>query len=161
MNNYISTFTSLSSDTLILIILATIFLFIGLRIGKNTLVSIILSLYLSVLLYSNSFFVNSLIFVSKDPAKLFWNHLAIFALFFVPIYLILSKIISVEGDRGPLKLLKIGILALVSTGLLIAIFYHVLSIAPIYNFSSAIDNLFASSRAFTIWLILPLITMFF
>jgi hypothetical protein len=161
VNNYISTFTSLSSDTLILIILAVAFLFLGFRKGKDVLVTGLLSLYVTAFLYSNAFFVNSLIFVAKDPAKLFWNHLAIFILFFVPVYLILSKIILAENDRGPLGLIKMAILSLVTTGLLITIFYHVVPISTVYNFSSAVDSLFESSRTFTVWLILPLAALFF
>lgn len=161
MNNYISTFTSLSSDTLFLIILIAVFLFIGLRKGKGVLVTIIVSLYISTFLYSYTFLVKSLVFVSDDPFKLFWNHLAIYVLFFVPVYIILNKIISTEGDRGPVGFVKVGLLSVVLVGFTIAILYHFLSLSSVYNFSSSINDLFASKNSLRVWMILPLLSLFF
>ena len=159
MNNYLSTLTAISSDTIIVLAIVALLLFIAFQFGKGYITSIIVSVYISAFLYTNAFFVQKLVFVSNDVSKLFWNHLGIFLLFFIPIFYLLRNIISGEyGRRG--KFIGGGLLAVATAGLILAIFYHVIPLNPVYNFSAGIDKLFATDMMFTIWLIIPLLALF-
>jgi hypothetical protein len=160
VNNYLSTFTAISSDTIVVLAIVALLFFIAFQFGKGYLTSVIVSLYISAFLYTNAFFVQKLVFVSNDASKLFWNHLGIFLLFFVPVFYLLRNIISGDyGRRG--KFISAGLLAIATGGLVLAIFYQVIPLTPIYNFSAGIDKLFATDTMFTVWLIIPLLVLFF
>ncbi len=160
MNNYISTLTSVSSDTLIILVLLVIILGIGFKFGRNQLVSLILAIYVAAFLYVNIFFASNFVFVEKSSSMLFWNKLGIFLLFLIPVNLLINKSLGGYESRGN-RFVKIGLLAIALLGLTLAIFYHVVPITSVHNFSSGIDKLFASSTAYTLWLLIPLIVLFF
>lgn len=160
VNNYLSTFTAISSDTIIVLAIIALLFFIAFQFGKGYITSIIVSIYISAFLYTNAFFVQKLVFVGNEASKLFWNHLGIFLLFFIPTFYLLRNIISGDyGRRG--KFLGAGLLAIATAALVLAIFYHVIPLTPVYNFSSGIDKLFATDTMFTLWLIIPLLVLFF
>ncbi len=160
VNNYLSTFTAISSDTIIVLAIVALLFFIAFQFGKSFITAIIVSIYISAFLYMNAFFVQKLVFVGNEANKLFWNHLGIFLLFFVPVFYFLKNIISGDyGRRG--KLIGSGLLAIATAGLVLAIFYQIIPLIPVYNFSAGIDKLFATDTMFTIWLIIPLLVLFF
>ena len=160
MNNYLSTLTSISTDTLIVGGLVALFFFIAVHFGKGYITAIIISVYVSIFLYGNAFFVQNLVFVENEPDKLFWNHLGIMLLFLIPVFYVLKNIVTGDyGRRG--KVIGAGLMAIGAAGLVISIFYQVLPITPVYDFSAGIDSLFSSDKMLTVWLILPLILLFF
>jgi hypothetical protein len=161
VTSYLHTITSLSTDTLILVGLVVIIFFAALKLGRGHLVSGILSLYVASFLYTNVSFIKTLTLATGSSANLFWNHLAIFLILFIPIHFITQKQISADFGRGMLGFVKAGLSAIAGAGLLLSIFYHVVPIDSVYHFSSVVNNLFASETAFTIWLIAPLVLLFF
>ena len=54
-----------------------------------------------------------------------------------------------------------GLLSVAAAGLLVSIFYHVIPLTPVYNFSPAIDKIFSTDTDFAIWLLAPLVLLFF
>lgn len=118
--------------------------------------SAILSIYIAALLYLHVPFVKALTIAGKDAAPLFWNHLAIFAIFFALAFFVLQKHVSSFGSHLQIFL---GTLALL--GLILTVFYHVVPIAPIYKLPAVLSPYFATTTAFTVWLIAPLVILFF
>jgi hypothetical protein len=118
--------------------------------------SAILSIYIASLLYLSVPFVKTLVVMGKDAAPLFWNHLAIFAIFFAIAFFALSKHIASYGST-----IRTTLAALLLIGLIIMIFYRIVPIAPIYKLPSLLDPYFNTDIAFTAWLIGPLIALIF
>lgn len=160
MTNYLHSITSLSTDTIFILLVIGFVFFLGLRLGRGYIVSALLSLYLSAFIYSYATFTKTLTAI-KGSGGLFWNHAGILLLIFVPINFILGKVISTDFGRGPIRFIRAGILALVFTGFLLSLLYHIIPLEPVYNLSPFIDRLFASDFAFTLWLITPLVVLFF
>jgi len=127
----------------------------------NKLASAVLSIYIGLFLYTALPFTKVLNSVTKSSLNVFWNHLGILLLFVIPIWFILSKVISDDPGRGAVKAIRLLLLAIGLLGLVIAIFYRIIPITSIYNFPSFIDKLFVPDLAYTAWLIAPLIILFF
>jgi len=125
---------------------------------QNRLVAGILSLYIASFLYTLVPFVKVLTLV-KGSDQLFWNHLAIFAIFFVPIFFILNKYIDSYSSRGVLGYIKIVLLFVALIGIIISIFYNIIPVAPVYTLPTILDQFFLPDLSFTIWLLAPLVVM--
>jgi hypothetical protein len=127
---------------------------------QNKLTAGIISLYLAAFLYTQVPFVKTLTLV-KGADQLFWNHLAIFAIFLVPIFIIVSKYIDSEPTFGALGYIKLLLLLVAVVGIIITIFYRFVPVESVYQIPSGIEKYFVSDLSFTIWLIAPLIILFF
>ena len=125
----------------------------------NKLVSFVLSFYLATVIYTNAFFVTTLT-VAKASDQLFWNKLGIFVIILLPVYFIVNKFVAVQSGRGGMQVLRIVLVSLATLGLVVAFFYHVIPLAPLYHFPKLLDPYFASASLFTIWLIVPLVVLF-
>src|SRR3989344_2179087 len=124
--------TNLPLDTIILITIFIILLVYSLRYGKYKIISI---------LYSQIIFF--LIIV------VFFN-------------IIIRKFILEEFlARGFRQFIESGFLAVVGSGLLFAISYHIIPITLIYDFAAPIDALFSSTRMLFWWLAIPFIVLLF
>src|SRR3989344_2471601 len=63
--------------------------------------------------------------------------------------------------RGFRQFIESGFLAVVGSGLLFAISYHIIPITLIYDFAAPIDALFSSTRMLFWWLAIPFIVLLF
>lgn len=161
MNSYIQTFNSLPADFLIIGGIFAVVLFLSLRQGKSYLASGIISLYLASFIYEFLPFTKTLVSSIQGSSNIFWIHTAAFLIFFVPIYFVISKVILSDFGRGSKKFARALLLSAAFVGLLISIFYHIIPLESVYNFSTTIDKLFISDMAFNFWLIAPLLLLFF
>ncbi len=127
---------------------------------ENKLVAGLISLYLAILLYTQAFFVKTLT-ILKGSDQLFWNHIMILVIFFLPIFYVVNKHISVDSDGGLKRYLKLVLLIIAIVGLVISVLYHIVPIAPIYHFPSILNQFFAPEQIFTVWLIAPLAILLF
>jgi hypothetical protein len=122
--------------------------------------SAIFSIYIAALLYTTVPFVKTLTIAGNPSADgapaLFWNHLAIFAIFFLLAFFVLQRHISSFG--GGLQIF-LGTVALL--GLILTVFYHIIPIAPVYELPKVLAPYFSTNTAFTAWLIAPLVVLFF
>ena len=121
--------------------------------------SLIVSIYITALLYANLFFIKQLTLV-KGADELFWNHLAIFIIILIPVFFLINKYISAPVSRGAMKPLRAVLLLIALVGLILTVLYHIIPLEPIYNLPAQVDQLFASETAFTVWLIAPLLVLF-
>ena len=125
---------------------------------ENKLVAGLISLYLAMFLYTQAFFVKTLT-ILKGSDQLFWNHIMILVIFFVPIFFAVNKHTTDSSAEGFKKYLKVFLLVVSIIGLIISILYHIVPINPIYHFPSMMDQFFAPDQIFTIWLIVPVVIL--
>lgn len=126
---------------------------------QNRLIAGILSLYLASFFYTQVPFVKVLTLV-KGSDQLFWNHIAIFAIFFVPTFLILTKYIDSDSRRGVFGYIKIVLLLIAFIGIIISILYNIIPVAPVYTLPSVLEKFFLPDLSFTLWLLIPIAVMF-
>lgn len=116
----------------------------------------IFSLYIATLFYLTIPFVQKLTAAGKATPAMFWNHLAIFVIFFCLAFFVLGRHISSFAGHGKLALSSISVI-----GLVLTILYRVIPIAPVYKLPAILTPYFATDIAFTAWLIAPLVVLFF
>jgi len=119
--------------------------------------SAIFSIYIATLLYTVIPFVQKLTIAGqKDSAGLFWNHLAIFVIFFCLAFFVLGRHITSFAGHG-----KLFVAAICLAGLVLTVLYRVVPIAPVYALPKILTPYFATDTAFTAWLLAPLAVLFF
>ena len=161
MNTYIKTFTSLPVDFLILGVIFAVILFIALKQGRSYLAAAIVTLYISSFFYIALPFTKVLTNTLKGSSNVFWIHIGIFLIFYVPVYFAISQIIMTDFGYGAMRYIRASLLTIVFIGLLLSIFYHFIPIESVYNFSPIIDSIFSSDMALNFWLLIPLVVLFF
>lgn len=125
----------------------------------NRLTAIIISFYISIILYSNAFFTDDLIIATSNTG-LFWNRLAIFAAFLALSYFTTEKFILTDGGGGMKRYMRLALRCAAVAGLTISVLYHIVPVDAVYTLPASLDNLFASDSAFTWWLLIPLAVLF-
>lgn len=125
---------------------------------QNRLIAGILSLYLASFFYTQVPFVKVLTLV-KGSDQLFWNHIAIFVIFFIPILFILTKYIDSDSSRGVLGYIKVALLFIAFIGIIISILYNIIPVAPVYTLPAVLDKFFLPNLSFTLWLLVPIAVM--
>jgi hypothetical protein len=158
----LETVMNLSFDTIILIVIFLVFFIYGLKFGKRKIISLTLSLYASVPIVYFFPYLQSISFFGDTEKAMLYSQIGLFILVIILINVVLSEIISWElHNRGLRKFIENGFLAFASSGLLIAISYHIINISDLYDFVGLVDTLFASTTLFFWWLVAPLIVLFF
>ncbi len=142
--------TSLGSvPTDIFVILALfLVLFVWTKMkGFNGPVALLVSLIASTALFNAFPYVS---IFSSSP----FVPLALFAVLTGALTYVLSGIISIFSFQGgAMDWLKTAVLAFLLTALIVGISYHVVSIAPVYTWSGAVDFVFKPD-AYFFWLLL-------
>lgn len=143
-----------------IIIAGTFFVlvFFGFQFGKDKIISLILSLYITLLIYLNFPYLDLFIL---DGMELISN-IGVFVVFLFLINMILKRMILSEYPHDLMhKWFEIIVLSLVATTLLLAFIYHVLPVFAVHDFSPDVDKYFATSELFFWWLVAPFVAMFF
>ena len=147
-----------------LIILAVIFVVLFLYtvyFGKNRIISLILSFYPSVFLFKSFPWVSKLLLLHGDK-MLVLNNVGIFLIFFLPLNIIINRyIFSESGHSGMSHVFRIVGFAFSATILVVLFSYSVVNLDIFYNFSPALDALFASPDRVFIWELAPIALLAF
>jgi len=148
----------ISTDIIALVVLFIIFFSYALYFGKNRMISLILSFYPALYLFSSFPFTDKLIFMEGGIALLI-NQIVLFLIFLIPLDIIIGRYVSSAGYGGSKYLKMIGYsIALV---VLVLVFsYSVVSLDSFYNFGSSVDNIFSNDYMFWLTLI-PLAIILF
>lgn len=161
-NNAIETVASLSLDTIILAIIFAVFFTYGLKYGKQRIIFLILSFYISIPIISVFPYTEKLSFFGETDKAIVYAQIAVFLVAIVILNIIIGRVISWElRSRGLRKLIETGALAFASSGLLMAISYHIIPITALHDFAAPIDSLFASPSLFFWWLVIPFVILLF
>ncbi len=148
-----SFFGMFSSDVLLIVgIFALIFVSV-LYFGRGRAVSLILAFYPTVMIFKSLPFMDKLIFFTTDKL-ITLNKLGIFLIFYIPLYIIVSRYIFLSLEYSRMSVLKNSLLALSVLIVFFIFIYNVVGIHPIYDFSSQIDGLFDGEGNIFYWNIL-------
>ncbi len=148
---------SAASDFLIILILVTVFFLYAWYVGRGQLVSVLLAFYCAYALYVMFPYMSYLPTAPALTALLAQAgvYLGLSFLFFI----ILRRVVVSD-------FLYIGILGLIAlsfftAAFLLALAYQVFPVASVYDFTPAIDLLFAPKEYFFWWFIAPAVGLFF
>lgn len=134
--------------------------FYGITSGKTRLISVLLSLYVSALVFENFSYLN--FFVSGRPLfEVFLFRSLIFVILIILLSLLFNRILFRDSLGGTKVWWQVFLLSFLEVGLLMSLIFQLLPAKDIFDFSPLVRNLFASSRAFFWWLTLPLVALFF
>lgn len=146
-----------ASDFLIVLVLFGIFFLFAYYVGRGPFVALLLSFYSAYALYAMFPYMS---YLPTAPAMTsLLAHIGLYTAFSLAFYIILRRVVVSD-------FLYIGIFGLVALSFLGAAFlltlaYHVFPVASVYNFTPAIDLLFASKTYFFWWFTAPAVGLFF
>jgi hypothetical protein len=139
-----------SSDVLFLGIAFIIFFVYSVYAGRNRTVSLVFAYYPAVLLYKNFPFASKLI-IAQGAKMIALNKVGVFLIFFIPIYIIISRFIVIEGLHlskpnfmQKMHLLRNVGLSLVCLSVLVLFSYTVIDLTVFHQFSPMIASLFST-----------------
>jgi len=145
------------SDFLIILVLVAIFFLYAWYIGRGQLVSILLAFYCAYALYVMFPYESALPTAPALTALLAQAGLYIGLAFLF--FIILRRV--VVSDFLYVGLFGLIALSFLGAAFLIALAYHVFPVAEVYNFTPAIDLLFAPKEYFWWWFVAPAVGLFF
>lgn len=148
---------NMASDFLIVLVLFAILILFATRVGRGPFVASILAFYAAYGVYLAFPFMSALPSAPALTAVL--SRAGLFIGLSVIFYIILRRV--VVSDFLYIGLMGIFLLALLASGFIFALAYHTFSITTVYQFTPAIDMLFASKDYFFWWFIAPAIGLFF
>ena len=154
---YSLTVWNFAGDFLIIIVPVLIFFAFARSEGRGPFVAVLLSFYCAYALYL-TFPYSSFLPTAPALTALLAQVGLYFALSLV-FYLILRRI--VVSDFLYIGILGLIILSFLATAFLIALAYHIFPVAAVYNFTPALDALFAAKAYFWWWFAAPAIGLFF
>ncbi len=122
-------------------------------------VSLILSLYVTSLVYTHAFFIERLMFLEKVDQQ-FYNQLGIFLIILLPIYFLLNRLVVSAGGGGARQFVRKTLHFVAALGLFATILYHVVPLESVYDLPAQVDQIFSSETMLTFWLLAPLLVLF-
>ncbi len=148
---------SAASDFLIILILVTVFFLYAWYVGRGQLVSVLLAFYCAYALYVMFPYMSYLPTAPALTALLAQAgvYLGLSFLFFI----ILRRV--VVSDFLYIGILGLIALSFLAAAFLIALAYQVFPVASVYQFTPAIDLLFAPKEYFFWWFTAPAVGLFF
>lgn len=146
-----------ASDFLIIIILFGILFLFAWYIGRATLVSVLLAFYAGYAVYTA--FPYTALLPTAPALTALMSHIGLYAALSFVFYIILRRV--VVSDFLYVGIFGTIILAFLGSAFLIALAYHVFPVADVYNFTPAIDALFAAKAYFFWWFAAPAVGLFF
>lgn len=154
---YAFTAWSAASDFLIIIILFSVLFLFAWYVGRATLVSILIAFYAGFAVYKMFPFMSYLPTAPAMTALL--AQAALYLGLTLVFYIILRRV--VVSDFLYVGLFGTIILSFLGATFILALAYHVFPVASVYNFTPAIDLLFAPIKYFFWWFAAPAIGLFF
>ncbi len=155
-----SFFSELSIASLVAILTAATLFTFAIRYGKDRIIALIFSLYISLLVYIHFPYTSKFSLFTGSDVNILLSNAIIFFAFVIGIYVIIERVIFTDyPDRGIKRFIEALSLSLAATALLIAFAYNVLPIASFYSFAPPIKLLFSSSDFFFWWLTVPLLSI--
>lgn len=152
----------LSSDIVAFAVIFVAVMSYGLYRGKESLVSLIISLYLGVAAYSSSAFLKSLLFFKGNNTQVFLSKALVFLVIVILINFVINKIIGVTFSMSKVRnWIEIAILSVVVVASTIVIAFNILSFSPIYSPSLLPVSLLASGLALFWTMVGSLVVIFF
>ena len=155
--HYAFTIWNSASDFLIIIILVSIFFLFAWYIGRGQLVAVLLAFYCAYALYTMFPYMSVLPTAPAMTALL--AQAGLYAGLTLAFYIILRRV--VVSDFLYIGIFGLLALSFLGAAFVLALAYHVFPVASVYNFTPAVDALFAPKAFFWWWFVAPAIGLFF
>jgi len=146
-----------ASDFLIVLILLGVLFLFAWYMNYGQLVALLLSFYAAYAFYAAFPYLELLPTAPALTALL--AHLGLYLAFALLFYIILRRV--VVSDFLHISIFGVLVLSFLGATFLIALMYHVFPLADVYQFSPAMDTLFALKEYFYWWFIAPAVGLFF
>ncbi len=148
---------SAASDFLIILILLSVFFLFAWYVGRGPFVAVLLAFYSAYALYVAFPYMS---FLPTAPAMTaLLAHVGLYLGLTFAFYIILRRV--VVSDFLYIGIFGLIALSFLGSAFLIALAYHVFPVASVYQFTPAIDILFAPKAYFFWWFSAPAIGLFF
>lgn len=148
---------NIAGDFAIVLVLVALFFVFAWYVGRGPFVSLVISFYGAYAVYTVFPYMSYLPSAPASTAAL--AQAGLFAVLTIIFYIILRRV--VVSDFLYIAMLGLVVLALLATGFLIALAYHVFGLSDVYTFTPAVDSLFAAKEYFFWWFAGPAIGLFF
>lgn len=148
-------------ESLFMIIVFGIFMFLALKKGRQTVTNVILGLYLALLISLEFPYYDAILGSASSAKSESILMLIVFGAFaFIAMHLF-HRILPREYDESSFEdFWKKFLLASAGTVLVMAYSYHALPVTDLITPGSPINYLFASSQSFFYWLIAPIVILY-
>lgn len=146
-------------DLFIYIFFAASIIFYGLILGRDRILIILFSIYISLAVASNLPYINDTFAKKFGFGPVFVMRLFVFAAFMVGLYLLFNKMGLLSTFSENAGIFHIGIFSVLHVGLMISI---ILSFVPqeALSLSDFTKTLFTSDFSKFLWIVAPLAAMF-
>lgn len=148
---------SAMSDFVIILAMVLVFILFSRYVGRGPFVGVMLSFYTAYALYVAFPYMDLL--PSAPAITAVATRTALYLGLAFVFYIILRRV--VVSDFLYIGSIGLIVLSFLATGFLLALAYHVFSITMVYQFTPAIDLLFAPKEYFFYWFLAPAIGLFF
>jgi len=148
---------NIASDFLIVLILLAVLILFATRVGRGPFVASLLAFYAAYALYAAFPFMAYL--PSAPPVTSVLAHIGLYIGLSIAFYIIMRRI--VVSDFLYIGLIGILLLSVLACGFIFALAYNTFAISTVYQFTPAIDMLFAPPQYFFWWFISPALGLFF
>lgn len=148
---------NIGGDFVIVIVLLALFFVFAWYVGRGPFVAILFALYAAYATYIVFPYMSYL--PSAPASSSVLAHIGLYAALTLIFYIILRRV--VVSDFLYIAVLGLVVLALLAAGFVIALAYHTFDVTSIYQFTPAIDALFAPKEYFFWWFAGPAIGLFF
>lgn len=160
--NTLATNTALTAwnaagDFLIILVLLSIFFLFAWYSGRGQFVAVLLSFYCAYALYV-AFPYKSMLPTAPAMTALL-AQVGLFAGLTLLFYIVLQRV--VVSDFLYIGVFGLIALSFLGAAFLLALAYHVFPVASVYDFTLALDMLFAPTKYFFWWFLAPAIGLFF
>lgn len=158
----LGTIISTLQQSLFVIIVLALFLAYAMAKGRQSLINLIMGLYLALLI-SLEFPYYSYITGETENAKTeSILMIAVFAVFTLLSTILFNRLMPREYEEGTFEGFgKKAVYAIIATILVVSYSYHVLPVTDLVDPGSPVATLFGSESSFFWWLLVPLVTLFF
>ena len=151
------TYWDVISGFLVLIVPMLILFYIGWYVGRGQLVALTLAFYAAYALYVA--FPYASLLPTAPPVTALLSHAGFYVILVFLFYVILRRV--VVSDFLYIGTFGLILLSFLGSAFLLALAYHVFQVTTVYQFTPAIDMLFAPEQYFFWWFIALAVGLFF
>lgn len=143
---------------LIVFVILSVF---ALYIGREIIFSSITSFYPAIVVYKAFPYIDSVILLNKSSQQIFYSHLLVFIIIFLPIFFAVQRVIYASGGGvGIWGIIDATLLSISVISLSLVLTLHILPTRDIYNLTSGVLKFFNSPLGYFISLVIPLGVVF-
>ena len=145
------------SDFVIILVLILVFVLFARYIGRGPFVALMLAFYAAYALYVA--FPYASLLPTAPPVTALLSHAGFYVILVFLFYVILRRV--VVSDFLYIGTFGLILLSFLGSAFLLALAYHVFQVTTVYQFTPAIDMLFAPEQYFFWWFIALAVGLFF